>query len=131
MSTAQTPVFPTEALRYGRDRWASNNGFRLRWLANGAAQAAAINAARRGDLQAVLAHAATIGGVCNVRAFARAVLRAAAKLPGDVAGYRITENRPGERMVSIANLSWTWHKHRQIVQIDWLPMWGVSPRRTH
>lgn len=37
-------IFPTEPIRYpDAARWSANNGFRLRWLANGAKHAAAIN----------------------------------------------------------------------------------------
>jgi hypothetical protein len=113
-----------EPVRYGRDRWASNNGFRRAWLALGARHAAAINAARRGDLGAVLAHGETLGGLTQKRGWARRAIAAAQRLNADVPAYRI-ERHGHQIMVMVASLSWDYRGGRQAPKFAWTPMWGV------
>ncbi len=57
-----------------------NNGFRRLWLANGKRDAAIINAARRGDLETVLARVKEMGGVRGGLGIARSIIKAAQKL---------------------------------------------------
>jgi hypothetical protein len=114
----------TERVRYPNN-WAANNGHRTRWLKIGARHAAAINAARRGDLQAVVDHGLTLGGLTQKKTFAKSAIKAAAKLSDDVPAYRIIAER-NKRLVMIAYMSWVYSGDRQVAKIEWLPMWGVK-----
>lgn len=108
-----------------RARWGWNNGFRRRWLALGDRNAAAINAARRGDLAAVLAHAAALGGLTQRLTWARSAIAAAKKLPADVNGHRVVVER-GQAVVATPALTWEFRGDRQVAKISWTPMWGVK-----
>jgi len=119
---ATTPtVFPSEPVRYtDRARWGWNNGFRRRWLANGARHAAVINAARRGDVEALRAHAATLGGLTQVGGWIKSAVALAAKLPADVPAYRVVDGR-----VCTPTLTWEFsgRSRRQVARLEGLPMW--------
>ncbi len=116
----------TERVRYPNN-WSANNGHRTRWLKNGARHAAAINAARRGDLQAVVDHGMTLGGIRQMTTFAKSAIKAAAKLTDDVPAYRIITDG-NKRFVITPNLTWVYSGDgdRQVAKIEWLPMWGVK-----
>lgn len=118
------PVLPTEIggqpVRYPEyRRWTMNNGFRQQWLNVGERNAAAINAARRGDKAAVAEHIATLGGVHQPKTLLRSALKVAAKLTGDVPGYKIVDGT-----VVTPHLTWRWSGRRQAAVIEWRPMWG-------
>lgn len=118
-TTADADIFTAEPVRYtDRARWFWNNGFRRRWLANGRRHAAVINAARRGDAEAVRRHAATLGGLSQPGTFTRTALRLAARLPADLPAYRIEGRR-----VCTPNLTWEFRGDRQTAKIEWLPLW--------
>lgn len=119
-------IFPGEPVRYAdTERHSFNNGFRRRWLANGAKEAALINAARRGDECELAARADTLGGLSQKRGWIKSALKAAAKLPATVPAYRI-ENTRGYRMVFTPRLTWTFKGNRQVAVIEWMPMFGVK-----
>lgn len=120
--TNTTEIFAGEPMRYSGARHTWNNGFRRRWLANGARDAAVINAARRGDLDAVLARVDEMGGVRARIGIARSIIAAAAKLKADVSDYTI-ERLGEERVVTIPHLSWTFRNGRQIGVIEQFPLW--------
>ncbi|NBX67323.1 MAG: hypothetical protein EBQ96_10055 [Proteobacteria bacterium] len=116
------PIFDGEPIRYqDKGRWFHNNGFRRRWLANGAANAAVINAARRGDIEKVLAFVDAMGGATQRMNIARSLVKTARALPHDVPGYKI-----GEASVFMPLVSWQWKGHKQVADIHWLPMWRVG-----
>jgi hypothetical protein len=115
-----------EPVRYASyDRWSWNNGFRRHWLNKGARHAAAINAARDGDLAALIAFAGTIGGLRQKLTFARSAIKEARKLAEDVPPYRVV-NCQGRRMVQIADLTWDFQGSRQVANIGWMLMWGTE-----
>lgn len=119
-------IFSGEPVRYtDRARHSFNNGFRRRWLANGKREADLINAARAGDMSAILARAETLGGLSQKRGWATSAIKAAAKLPADVPAYRIEDVR-GYRMVFTPRLSWAFKGRRQVATIEWVPMYGVK-----
>lgn len=121
-------IFNAEPVHYtSRERWSWNNGFRRRWLALGAQQAAVINAARRGDFETVMEHVRSMGGVRGGVGIARSLIAAAARLAGDVPAYRI-EERSGHRMVYTPHVSWVFKSGRQVGVIEWVPMFGVNAR---
>lgn len=103
----------------------SNNGYRAVWLKNGAEHAAAINAARRGDIEAVVDHGKERGGLTQLRGWAKSAIKQAAKISADVPAYRI-ETTHGEKTVFIPNLSWTYRGNKQVAHIWWMPMFGVK-----
>lgn len=117
-------IFPGEKIHYRGARHTWNNGFRRRWLANGARDAAVINAARRGDMQAVLARVDQMGGATARLSIARSIIKAAAKLESDVAGHIVERREDGSRMVMIPHLSWRFAGRRQVGVIEYLPMFG-------
>ena len=132
--TSTDKIFPTEKIRYpDRARWGWNNGFRLRWLENGKNHARIINAARAGNIEALLDYAKEVGGVTQPKTFARSALRAAAKLKGDIPSYRIVSHKRQtgniENLVCIPYLSWTYRGNRQVAKIEWVPMWCVEIHR--
>lgn len=114
---AGQPVRYTDAAR-----WMWNNGFRSLWLARGRAEAAAINAARRGDLDAVLAHVSQLGGISQNRSVAASAIKLAGKLAADLPAYKIENGT-----VFIPTLTWDFHgrSRKQVARIEWLPMWSV------
>lgn len=116
-------IFAGEPIRYPEvSRRGSNNGFRRRWLANGARHAAAVNAARRGDTSAALA--VVIGADGQPKTFAKALLKLAKKLPADIPPYRVDEGK-----LWIPSLEWGFrngfHKPRTL-RLHWLPCWGIE-----
>lgn len=116
----QPGIFPGEYIWYpDRARWWANNGFRRHWLTNGQRHANAINAARRGNLIAVLAHVATMGGATQHRTIARSALTIASRLSADVPSYRIEG-----KTVYTPRLTWAYRGRRQTAKIEWTPMWG-------
>jgi hypothetical protein len=125
-----TPIFSGEPVRYhGRDRQFWNNGFRRRWLAQGARNAQIINAARRGDLDTVLAYVATMAGASAQRTIAKSIVKAAQRLPADVPGHRILRDDHG-MMVFTPHVTWQFKysrrgESRQVGVIEWWPMFGA------
>ena len=123
--THHEPIFEGEAIRYTGDRHAWNNGFRRLWLAMGARDAAVINAARRGDLETVLARVDKMGGVRARIGIARSIIKAAQKLTSDVPDHSIEQYPDGTRMVSAPSLTWVFKNGRQVGKIEQIPLWGV------
>lgn len=118
------PIFANEPIRYTGVRHTWNNGFRRRWLANGARHASVINAARQGDLETVLSVVKDMGGVRAPLGIARSIIKAAQKLPTDVPGHRIERSGRG-MMVFTPAVSWRWKNNRQVGVIEWVPMFGT------
>lgn len=112
-------------VRYTGARHAWNNGFRRLWLANGKRDAAIINAARRGDLETVLARVKEMGGVRGGLGIARSIIKAAQKLSDDVAGHKIVRYDNGQIMVCTPHLSWKFRSGRQVGVIEWMPLFGA------
>lgn len=112
--------------RYG-DRYPdlSNNGYRALWLKNGAKHAAAINAARRGDIETVMDHGKERGGLTQPRGWAKSAIKQATKISADVPAYKI-ETVSGKRIVFTPHLSWIYRGNKQIAEIWWMPMFGVK-----
>lgn len=119
-------IFPGEPLRYlGTARHGYNNGFRRRWLANGAHHAAAINAARGGAVDALQAFAETsLGGLVQPKGWVKSAVATARKLPDDIPAYRIVDY-----IVCIPMLSWRYSGARQVAVIEWWPMFGPGHRQ--
>ncbi len=114
-------------IRYTGARHTWNNGFRQMWISNGRRNADTINAARRGNLNTVLAHVATMGGGRGGIGIAKSLIKTAQKLDADVPGYKIVTSDCGQRMLCIAHVTWGFSKAgRQIGKIEWLPIFGVS-----
>lgn len=121
-------TMPQVEARYTGDRYTWNNGFRSRWLAVGQQHADVINAARRGDLDAVLAHVKELGGVRGGVGIARSLIREAQSLPEDVPGHKATRSEDGGIMVYIPRAGWEFRGRRQIGVITWTPMFGTRGR---
>lgn len=122
-----TPIFAGEPIRYTGARHMWNNGFRRRWLANGEREASVINAARRGDINAVLARVDKMGGVRARMGITRTLINAAQRLTADVPAYRVERRDDGAIMVYTPQITWDWRKNKQVGQIEWLPMFGFQP----
>ena len=121
----QTVIITGEPVRYaaGTDRWASNNGFRRRWLANGDRHAALINAARRGDINSVMA----VGHCHGMRVtltWARSLIKLARALPCDARAYEII-HRDEEATVYVPSVSWRYSGEKRVATIERVPMWTV------
>lgn len=124
-------ITPGEPIRYTGERHTWNNGFRRRWLDLGKRDAEVINAARRGDLQTVLARVRTMGGVRGGIGIARSIIQQAQRLEADVPAHRIVRREDGERTVCVPHLSWAFAGRRQVGTIEWQPIWSVPlSRRT-
>lgn len=98
------------------------NGFRQRQLKNGVRHAAAVNAARLGDVSVALS--VVIGADKQPKTFAKALLKLAKVLPGRVPAYRIVSGH-----LSVPVLSWGHHRgyHKpRTLRLDWLPCWGIE-----
>lgn len=98
------------------------NGWRQHIITLGCINANAVNAARRGDTSAALA--VVIGADEQPKTFAKAVLKLAKALPGDVPPYRMDEGK-----VWIPSLQWGHHRgfHKpRTLRLDWLPCWGLE-----
>lgn len=120
-----TAIVNEEPVRYaaGTDRWKSNNGFRRRWLANGERNAALINAARRGDIDSVMA----VGHCHGMRAtltWARSLIKLARALPCDARAYEIIR-RGNEATVYVPSVSWRYSGEKRVATIERVPMWTV------
>ena len=89
--------------------------------------AAAINAARRGDFEAVQAYADTLGGLTQKQSWVRAAMAAARKLESDIPAYRIRMDG-GRRFVEIPDLGWHYRAGRQTAYIRWIPLWAAPAR---
>jgi hypothetical protein len=127
--TIQTqPIFYGEPIRYqDKSRWLHNNGFRRRWLANGAVNAAVINAARRGDVNAVLAFVDTLGGVSQRKGLARSIIKDARALPEDARGHWVQQSVGRCKLVMVPHVSWRWKGGKQIADIRNYALWGTRP----
>lgn len=116
-------IFAGEPIRYPEaSRRGSNNGFRRRWLTNGERHAAAVNAARRGDTSAALA--VVIGAAEQPKTFAKALLKLANALPGDVPAYRISSGK-----LYVPSLQWGYHRgfrSPRTAELHWLPCGGIE-----
>lgn len=124
-------IFENEPVHYTGERHLWNNGFRRRWLANGEENAAVINAARRGDLDAVIARVQKMGGVGRgALGVARSIIRAAQKLDGDVPGHKVVHCENGVSLVCTPYLGWCWQGRRRVGVIEWEALWRVpTPAR--
>ena len=123
--TQQTAIILGEPVRYaaGTDRWASNNGFRRRWLANGERHAALINAARRGDIHSLLA----VGhwhGMPVTLTWARSLIKIARALASDARAYEVIR-RGGEATVYVPSVSWRYSGRNRVATIERTPMWST------
>ena len=122
-------IFEGEKIHYSdRSRWFWNNGFRRRYLSNSAKCARVVNAARRGDLETVLAHVRTLGGVTAPMSIARSIIAQAKKMPADVPDYRITRAN-GRIMVWAMSVIWrsrylnySGSRSVQVGKIEWVLM---------
>lgn len=123
-----TTILEGEPVRYYGDRHSWNNGFRRRWFANGATDAAIINAARVGDLDTVLAHVRQMGGVTGGIGIAKSIIKAARKLTDDVPEHKIVRKN-GRVTVCIAHIGWKFSGDRQVGIIEWLPVLSVQTGR--
>lgn len=117
-------IYKREPVRYPdpeSGRWASNNGFRRRWLKNGQIHADAVNAAREDKAGPALRLCSA--GLKQPKTFAASVVRMAKALPADIPAYRITEG-----VVWTPQLSWDYQGKKQLARLDWFPLRGMRRR---